>query len=45
MSKIILMDWQRGKIPYFELPPDYKAKEGTINNIEEVDKNKEVIFS
>jgi hypothetical protein len=41
MAKIILMDWQRGKIPYFELPPDFQQKE---NNIEEVDKNKEVVY-
>jgi hypothetical protein len=44
MSKIILMDWQRGKIPYYSLPPDYKGKDNIIeevNNIEENDKNKE----
>jgi hypothetical protein len=41
MAKIILMDWQRGKIPYFALPPDFKQKEDN-NNIEVEDKNKEV---
>ena len=26
MAKIILMDWQRGKIPYFVLPPGMNDK-------------------
>ena len=33
MSKIILMDWQRGKIPYFKMP------ENLLCNKEEEDKN------
>lgn len=24
---MVLYDWQRGKIPYFSLPPDYKPEE------------------
>ena len=24
---MVLYDWQRGKIPYFTLPPDYKPEE------------------
>jgi nuclear GTP-binding protein len=24
---MVLYDWQRGKIPYFTLPPDYKPDE------------------
>ena len=27
MAKILLMDWQRGKIPYFVLPPGGKEEE------------------
>lgn len=33
MSKIILMDWQRGKIPYFKMP------ENLLGNKEEEDKS------
>jgi hypothetical protein len=40
MSKILLMDWQRGKIPYFVAPPMTNKEE---DNNEEKDKNKEVI--
>ena len=25
-ARIVLYDWQRGKIPYFALPPDYQDK-------------------
>ena len=28
MAKIILMDWQRGKIPFFVPPPGFDAKNG-----------------
>lgn len=23
-AKLVLMDWQRGEIPFYTLPPDYK---------------------
>jgi ribosome biogenesis GTPase A len=39
MSKILLMDWQRGKIPYFVAPPNTNDKENDEKN-----KNKEVNF-
>ena len=26
-AKIVLMDWQRGEIPYFNLPPESDEKE------------------
>ncbi|KAF5842967.1 NUC091 domain-containing protein [Dunaliella salina] len=26
-ARMVLYDWQRGKIPYFTLPPDYKPEE------------------
>jgi hypothetical protein len=38
MAKIILMDWQRGKIPYFVPPPGLENKE------EDLDNNKKVSF-
>ena len=28
MAKIILMDWQRGRIPYFVLPPGMSENQG-----------------
>lgn len=27
-ARMVLFDWQRGKIPYFTLPPDYKEDVG-----------------
>lgn len=54
MAKIIVMDWQRGKIPYFVAPPFVGDKQGMDveqpkeNNIQEENiesnenKNKEV---
>jgi nuclear GTP-binding protein len=27
VAKNILMDWQRGEIPFMKLPPDYVQKE------------------
>ena len=27
-ARMVLLDWQRGKIPYFTLPPDYEARDG-----------------
>lgn len=27
-AKMVLHDWQRGKIPFFTLPPDYEPEEG-----------------
>ena len=27
-ARMVLLDWQRGKIPYFTLPPDYETREG-----------------
>lgn len=35
MAKIILMDWQRGKIPYFVLPPGMNDKNEPIKGIEQ----------
>jgi hypothetical protein len=48
MAKIILMDWQRGKIPFFVPPPGFNETTGEkvepeINNAEEnADENKKV---
>lgn len=41
MAKIILMDWQRGKIPYFIAPPFNDEVEADVEN---KDKNKDVRF-
>ena len=41
MAKIILMDWQRGKIPYFVPPPGMENKEEAENAY---DNNKKVSF-
>ena len=27
-ARMVLLDWQRGKIPYFTLPPDYETRDG-----------------
>lgn len=43
MAKIILMDWQRGKIPFFELPPGFNKKEEEVKE-EGEDMNKKVRF-
>jgi hypothetical protein len=40
MSKIVLMDWQRGKIPFF-MPPHGELQ----NQMEDNDKNKDVNIS
>ena len=50
MAKIILMDWQRGKIPFFVPPPGFNETTGEklepeTNNAEENvdgDENKKV---
>ena len=47
MAKIILMDWQRGKIPYFVVPPGFEhelepKKEVTKVEEPQLDKNKKV---
>lgn len=39
MAKIILMDWQRGKIPYF-VPPFEQEKQEVVEN--ESDNNQKV---
>jgi hypothetical protein len=36
MAKIILMDWQRGKIPFFVAPPE---REKTQTEDKEIDEN------
>lgn len=28
-AKGVLYDWQRGKIPFFNMPPDYEVRERT----------------
>jgi len=40
MAKMILMDWQRGKIPYFTLPPESKEAQVEENNQDEDKINK-----
>ncbi|KAL4505148.1 hypothetical protein ABPG72_016215 [Tetrahymena utriculariae] len=32
VAKIVIMDWQRGVIPYFSFPPDYKPDEEMNKN-------------
>jgi nuclear GTP-binding protein len=46
MAKIVLMDWQRGKIPFFVPPPNENVEivENVENNIGDENKNKEVNF-
>ena len=31
----VLYDWQRGKIPFFKLPPDYEVREAGAQAVEE----------
>ena len=31
-ARMVLLDWQRGKIPYFTLPPDYEARDGKVGS-------------
>jgi hypothetical protein len=48
MAKIILMDWQRGKIPYFAQPPEdstmqvEKNSTQIVGSTEDKDENKKV---
>lgn len=30
-ARMVLYDWQRGKIPYFALPPDYQDKGSALD--------------
>jgi hypothetical protein len=40
MAKIILMDWQRGKIPYFVVPPGFEdKKDETLIQPEQTEEN------
>lgn len=32
VAKIVIMDWQRGVIPFFNFPPDYKPDEEMEKN-------------
>jgi len=32
VAKIVIMDWQRGIIPYFHFPPDYRPDEEMNKN-------------
>lgn len=45
---MIVMDWQRGKIPFFVAPPDTRGKTESTNNVSaetaDEDKNKEVFL-
>ena len=37
-AKLILIDWQRGELPYYALPPnakDEKLEDGNLDNIKE----------
>lgn len=31
-ARMVLYDWQRGKIPYFSLPPDYEDRGSALDN-------------
>lgn len=41
-AKIVLMDWQRGKIPYYVIPPEFDKFNTKVDNEVEVGKNKEM---
>jgi len=30
-ARVVLYDWQRGKIPYFSLPPDYEDRGSALD--------------
>jgi ribosome biogenesis GTPase A len=37
-AKLVLIDWQRGELPYFTLPPnevDQKLEDGNLDNVKE----------
>ena len=35
-AKLILIDWQRGELPYFTLPPNSKEEKNEEENLENV---------
>ncbi len=35
-AKLILIDWQRGELPYFSLPPNSKEEKNEEENLENV---------
>ena len=44
MAKIILMDWQRGKIPYFVQPPNKENYLDTNKNVIEIENQNEKVI-